>query len=222
MHPKPEYHRLGAVILCGGRSLRMGYPKWRLPLDGQSLLERIIDTVAIHASPIALSFNEADQPALAKTAAPLIVCDQYPDCGPIEGIRACLRRLESECDAAFVTACDVPLLKAPLIALLYSLLSDDYDAVIPVDGRHIFGLTAVYRCGSHKKIEQLVREGKLRVSLLSDALRTRLVSMQEIRSVDKNADSLKNINDPEDYFSLLTELGLDCPAELRSMLHGLG
>ncbi len=199
---------------------RMGYPKWQLPLDGQSLLERIIDTVAVYASPVALSVNEADQPALAETATQLIVCDQYPDCGPMEGIRVSLRRLESECNAAFVTACDVPLLKAPLIALLHSLLSDEYDAVIPVDGGHIFGLTAVYRCEAHKIIERLVQARKLRVSSLAQELRARLVSMHEIRMVDENADSLKNINRPEDYFSLLRELGLDCPAGLRDQLNG--
>ena len=33
---------LGGIILCGGRSSRMGLPKWSLPFGPETMLERIV------------------------------------------------------------------------------------------------------------------------------------------------------------------------------------
>ena len=45
---------LGAVVLCGGRSSRMGRPKAWLPFGDEVLLQRVVRRIAEAAWPIAV------------------------------------------------------------------------------------------------------------------------------------------------------------------------
>jgi len=83
---------LAAIILCGGRGRRMGGDKAFIPIDGRTMLERVVEAVSGFAVPVVL----AARPRQVLPAFPgrvMVVTDQRPDVGPLEGIRAGLDAL---------------------------------------------------------------------------------------------------------------------------------
>ena len=117
----------------------------------------------------------------------------------------------------FVTSCDVPLINPKIIELLSDEI-EDFDAIVPVDGNRIYGLTAVYRKSSLTTINELVESKKLKVSNLSDFLNIKNVDVAFLKSVDPQLDSLRNINSLADYQSLANEQGFEIPKKILSRL----
>ena len=193
----------GAVVLIGGASTRMGRPKWKLQVNGESLLDRTIRVVASTATRIVVSAQpgqvSAETLVQPEGVVVSLVADQNPDCGPIEGIRAGLQKLHDDGRAwAFVTAIDVPNLHADVIWQLFSK-TEGVQAVVPVEGDRVFGMTAVYRTDLHKEIGEMIAAKQLRVSELARRFKTRRVSVDEFRQVDPALESFDNINYPEQY-----------------------
>ncbi|MCH2183088.1 MAG: molybdenum cofactor guanylyltransferase [Mariniblastus sp.] len=203
--------KLGVIILTGGHSQRMGRPKWSLPFGSQTLLERTVETCQLISSEIVIAANPTQEfPDLGKRTT--IVRDQHPDCGPLEGIRNGLALLQQRgLEWGFVTACDVPNL-SPGIAPFLLEQSHGFEAVIPIREERIYGMTALYRCDLHPRIESLIKQRQLRVSHLARLFHCRLLLDEALRAVDQNLDSLGNLNYPEQYLAILQSLGLNPPA----------
>lgn len=204
----------------------MGFPKWQLPFGEQSLLQRLVAILRPHVTKVVLSIHDQPKSLFADIDTDEIVADQFSGSGPLEGIRRSLESIANDCESAFVTACDVPLLNPQVISDLHALLTEDFEAVIPVrrsdDAQRVFGMTAVYRTATHHQIKQLIETKQLKVSTLASALKTRIVSMAEMQTFDPNLNSLSNINFPADYFRVLEQLGLSCPEAIRKRLEPNG
>ena len=123
----------------------------------------------------------------------------------------------SGCEFAFVTSCDVPLLKPQLIRFLFEQL-EGHPAIVPVQGDRVFGMTAIYRTDQHVEIDDRIKSNQLRVSDLAAALDARCIKADELRKADPDLDSLTNINSVDDYRILLDRLGLECPPELAKAI----
>ena len=187
----------------------MGEAKYRLPFIGETLLRRICRIAGTEASPI-LIVAAANQDITPDDLPPnqssiQIVRDDLPNAGPLAGIAQGLKQLiamPQSPEAAFVTSCDAPLLRPALIRLLHGLLTDEFDAVVIRDGEYSCPLCAVYRADAVATATRLLAAGQRRARALPEALRTRWVSLDEVRSVDPELDSLRNCNTPEDYEQL--------------------
>ncbi len=201
-----EALKFGGVVLCGGQSKRMGKPKWSLPFGDELMLSRIIRILSPVLHPIVVVAAE-DQQLSDLPGGVLVSRDKWKAKGPLAGLYSGLMALHSHCDAAFVTACDVPLLKPELVRHLLSLLKA-HEIAIPFDGEYYHPLTAVYRPYLHGRIRELISRDQLRPLHLvedSDSLR---IPMEELRIVDPNLDSFQNLNHPEDYRAALVRAGL--------------
>ena len=197
----------GAVILCGGESRRMGRPKARLPFGEETMLERVVRLVGTVARPIVV-VAAADQalPELAVDVA--IVRDPMPGRGPLQGLAAGLSALPDSVKLAYATATDVPFLEPRWIGRLLEL-SDGYDLVVPFVGGYHHPLAALYRRQTVLPvIEGLLRDDQRRVSLLIEALNTRVVAESEMRAVDRELQTVRNLNSPAEYEKALGEAGL--------------
>jgi molybdopterin-guanine dinucleotide biosynthesis protein A len=84
---------------------------------------------------------------------------------------------------------------------------EDYDIVVPRDGEFHHPLAAVYRPGVLGRIEELLAADRLRPRFLFDEVRTRELPVDELRAVDPELSTLKNLNSPEDYNSALASAG---------------
>ena len=230
--PQPETdNRLGAVVLCGGQSKRMGYDKFRLPFGDKTFLECVVEKLLGQIDgPIVASANTETLEEVRGIVDGIsservsIAIDQKTDCGPIEGIRCGLQALSNHVPWAFVTSCDVPLIRPGIVSVLQEVLlelsdgSQPCDAVVPQHGSRIYGMTALYRTSIIATIEQMIDQGSLRVSDLSKAVSARMIDVQDLRSADPDLESMMNLNSPGQYFELIRSAGLECPPNILERL----
>jgi len=187
----------GGVVLCGGKSTRMGSPKALLPFGSETMLQRVVRLLGNVVSPlVVVAAPGQDLPELP--AAIIVTRDEREGRGPLEGLRAGLKALPETMDAAYVTSCDVPLLVPAFVERMIELLADNEIAVMEIDG-FAHPLSAVYRRRTLPHVEALLAADRLRPLFLFDAVKTRRVQPTEMASVDPQLLTLRNLNTPQDY-----------------------
>jgi molybdenum cofactor guanylyltransferase len=197
---------VGAVVLCGGESRRMGVPKAWLPFGCERMLPRVVRLVSIVArSIVVVAARDQELPDLAPDIA--IVHDPIAGRGPLQGLAAGLAALHDPVDLVYATATDVPFLEPRWIIRLAELIGD-HDLAIPFIGEHYHPLAALYRKDTVLPvIEGLLGADRLRTSLIVDAVKTRVVHEAEMRDVDPGLDTLRNLNHPQAYQEALRDAG---------------
>jgi len=208
-------HRLpvtaGGIVLCGGRSTRMGTSKALLPFGGETMLQRVIRLLGSVVSPLVVV--AAPGQSLPELPASITVArDEREDRGPLEGLRAGLKALPDGVEVAYVTSCDVPLLEPAFVRRMIELLGDDDIAVVEIDG-FPHPLSAVYRRRTLPHVEALLAADRLRPVFLFDAMRTRRVHPAELALVDPQLLTLRNLNTRDDYLDALASAGLAAPRD---------
>jgi molybdenum cofactor guanylyltransferase len=206
----------GGIILCGGRSSRMGMPKLALPFGPELMLQRIVRLLGEVCRPIVVVAGpEQELPALPEGV--VIARDRREGRGPLEGLWAGLAALPEGVEAAYATSCDVPLLVLGFVGRMFELLGDD-SAAVPVSGGFQHPLAAVYRRSLLDLIDQLLAAERMRPAYLFDIVATRRVAERELIDVDPRLTTLKNLNHPADYLAALAEAGFAAPSELLAKL----
>jgi molybdenum cofactor guanylyltransferase len=188
----------------------MGAPKATLPFGGETMLQRVVRILGTAVCPIVVVAARGQAlPALPERL--IITRDEREAKGPLEGIRAGLSALPPSVEAAYVTSCDVPLLVPAFVERLIDLMGDHDIAVVETDG-FAHPLSAVYRRATLPHVESLLAADRLRPVFLFDAVRTRRVAAEDMRSVDPALGTLRNLNTPEDYRAALADAGIPPPA----------
>jgi len=199
--------RRGAVILCGGKSTRMGTPKALLPFGPELMLQRVVrlvgEVVATEDIVVVAGVGQT-LPPLPRGV--LLAHDAQADRGPLEGLAAGLQMLAERVDAVYATSCDVPLLVPAFVEHLFELLGG-HEIAVPKDGKFHHPLAAVYRVSVLAHVQQLLAADRLRPFFLFQELETREVPVDELRAVDPLLSTLENLNHPEDYHKTLQGLG---------------
>lgn len=196
----------GGIVLCGGKSTRMGAPKATLPFGPETMLQRVVRLLATVVSPIAaVAARDQVLPELPEQV--IVTRDEREAKGPLEGLRAGLTALPESVEFAYVTSCDVPLLVPGFVERMVELLGDHDIAVMEIDG-FPHPLSAVYRRSVLPRIESLLQTDRLRPVFLFDAVRTRRVRPEEMVSADPRLQTLRNLNTREDYLAALSDAGL--------------
>ncbi len=193
----------GGIVLCGGRSSRMGQPKCWLPVAGEPMLTRVLRVVATVVEPVVVVA------AVGQDLPPCpigvdIVCDEAEGNGPLQGLAAGLAALDGRADAAVVTGCDCPMLTADLLRRLIDLRGAAA-ACVPVVADVPRPLPGVYAVGVLAEIHNLLDAGRFRLGGLLERVSTRQVWPDELADVDPRHDALRNVNTPADYARLLAE-----------------
>jgi molybdopterin-guanine dinucleotide biosynthesis protein A len=211
--PDCDNMRKGAIILCGGKSSRMGRDKATLPFGPELMLERVVrlirEVVALENMVVVAAPNQS----LHNLPQGLSVArDAHQDRGPLEGLATGLRALADRVDAVYATGCDVPLLVPAFVDRMFQLLGD-FDIAVPFDGEHHHPLAAVYRPTVLASIEMLLDSDRMRPRFLFDEARTREIPVDELRDVDPQLATLKNLNFRQDYLAALTAAGFAASPE---------
>lgn len=198
----------GAIILCGGKSSRMGRDKATLPFGPEQMLQRVVRLVGAVVEPENIVVVAAPDQMLPDLPLSVTIArDLHKERGPLEGLAVGLQRLCGRADAAYATACDVPLLAPAFVARMFELLGD-HDVAVPRDGEHHHPLAAVYRTSVLPHVERLLNADRLRPRYLFDEVNTHEVSVELLRSVDPQLSTLENLNFPADYLAALSSAGL--------------
>jgi molybdenum cofactor guanylyltransferase len=193
------------IVLCGGKSTRMGSAKAMLPFGSETMLQRVVRLLGEVVSPmVVVAASDQELPVLPKDV--IIARDEREARGPLEGLRAGLKALPPAVDAAYVTSCDVPLLVPNFVRQILDLARGHDIAVMEIDG-FTHPLSAVYRRATLPFIEDLLAKDRLRPVFLFEAVKTRRVRPDEM-TADPELRTLRNLNTREDYERALVEAGL--------------
>ena len=202
---------LGAVVLCGGQSSRMGSPKAWLDFEGEPLLARVVRRIAEAADPIVVVAAPGQEiPTLP--AEVLVVRDQVSGRGPLQGIAAGLDALGGRAAAAFVSSTDVPFIHSALVRRHHALRGDSFDIAVPRAKGHYHPLSAIYGVEARPEIEALLAAERLRPFYLFERMRTifadeaLLLEGEALKAVDPELLSLENVNTPGEYAAALARL----------------
>ncbi len=183
----------------------MGTSKALLPFGPETMLQRVVRILSGVVSPIVV-VAAADQELPALPDAVIVTRDEREARGPLEGLRAGLKALPADADAAYVTSCDVPLLVPEFVTQLFELANGYEIAVMEIDG-FPHPLSAIYRRAVLPEVEALLAKERLRPVFLFDAVKTRRVRPDEI-TADPELLTLRNLNTPNDYEQALVDAGV--------------
>jgi len=200
-----------AIVLAGGKSLRLGQDKTSLVIDGRRLLQRVIDLVASLADEVIVVTSDQHKGlALFSDLSAKVVVDIYPGKGSLGGIYTGLRA--SNFSHSLVVACDMPFLNPALLRYLVSL-APEFDVVIPRVRDLLEPLHAVYSKNCLAPAEELLQRGQLKVLDIFDQVKVRYVEEEEINRFDPEHLSFFNINTQKDLdkaMGMVTHRKLAC------------
>ncbi|MFG0332216.1 MAG: molybdenum cofactor guanylyltransferase [Maioricimonas sp. JB049] len=205
-HPERRRAGCGGIVLCGGKSTRMGQPKLTLPFGPEVMLQRVIRILGEVVSPVVVvAARNQELPELPDDV--LICRDEEEDLGPLAGLAVGLAALEGKVECAFACGCDVPLLQPEFVRAVIDRLGD-HDAAVPKEEDFYHPLAGVYRTSLVPRILTIVRERRLRPLYLIESVDAVDIPVESLRSVDPDLDSLVNTNTPEAYEAALQKAGV--------------
>jgi molybdenum cofactor guanylyltransferase len=187
---------VSGLVLCGGRSTRMGTDKAWIDVGGEPLVVRTARLLAEVADPVLLAPGTPGR--LGDLGYPE-VADEEEDRGPLAGLVAGLRASPHE--VAAVVAVDLPWLNPGLLAFLAGLWGDE-DAVVPVTAQGPQPLHAIYARTALPALGEELAAGRLGLRAALSRLRTRTVEEREWRTLDPSGRFAQNLNTPEDLVGL--------------------
>lgn len=177
------------LVLAGGHSRRFGEDKARFEVDGQPMVERVVDTLAAVVQPVLVSVGERGNSFTGLRNVSYVV-DHYKDAGPLAGLHAGLQEIQTPWLLAI--ACDMPFLEAETLRWLLAARPPEADAVVAKtpDGR-LHPLCACYHARTLSVVTQQLNKGRF-------ALHNLLKQLPEVHGVDLPTGPLRNVNRPAD------------------------
>ena len=108
-----------------------GMPKAMLPFGPENLLQRVVRLLSEVTDPVVV-VAAPDQTLPSLPRGVLIAHDRLAHGGPLEGINEGLKRIAPLAGAAYVSACDVPFLRASFVMKMCGFLDQHDNAVAMV------------------------------------------------------------------------------------------
>lgn len=188
----PSHPRVAAVILAGGRGLRMGgCDKPLLALNEEPLLAHLIRSLIPQCTALALSAN-GDPSRFAPWDIPVLP-DTMHDCGPLAGVLAGLQWARTQnCDTLLTVPGDTPFIPPTLASALLPA------PAVAVSGGREHPLVATWPTACLEQLQDWLAQPpsphRLRVRFFAKTL-----GVREVPFADQTPDPFFNINTPEDY-----------------------
>ncbi len=189
-----------ALILCGGKSTRMGRPKAFLPYRGTLLITYMIDLVRQLFSEVLLVTNE---PELYEDLEIDTVKDILPHRGPLGGILSGL--LIASHQQSFVIACDMPFIDTNLISEMVKK-GHTGDMLVLMHEKGIEPLIGIYSKSCIKTLEESLFAGQTSLSDIASGLNAKVFYCAELLSQNKEnfLPPYFDIDTPQDYAAAIT------------------
>ncbi len=173
---------ISGILLAGGKSARMGEEKAALAISGETFLSCQVGKFrALGIGDIVISgFGEG------------MVSDDEPNCGPMGGLKSCLRRIRH--DSALVLPIDVPLITTQLLtALLTEHEKKEAPITIVSHQGKIEPLIGVYDRSLLPEMERLLKDKRYSLRALFERCPC------DILPWEKDSGQFFNCNTPEEY-----------------------
>lgn len=189
----PKAANILGVVLCGGKSKRMGTPKETLSIHRFTFLELAVMRMRLVCAQVVVSKKTM------KLNEPFPVIEDLPGyAGPVAGIITTLEKYNGE--GVLVAPVDSPFISAAFLSYILKH-RNGCDVVIPSFSGTFYPTVGYYRknCLSVLKEESSAKTMNL-TSLLKDSpLRVRLLDTDDMERSGNPEKMLFNVNTPADY-----------------------
>lgn len=183
----------GALVLCGGKSQRIGTNKAYLLKDNQTFINIILDKLLKIFNEVIIAVDESQKYTQIIDNRVLVVEDSKSYSGPLEGLFQGLKKTKK--DYLFVCGCDMPNIREDCIKELALYVDGINECVLPFFGKPQI-LHGFYRRDLYVKI------GEGDYSSIKALLNS--AKVKYISKFDCNIkESIININTTRDYENLI-------------------
>lgn len=197
-------NRVGGIVLCGGRSHRMGTPKEWLEVDGENMLLRTVRVLSAVVSPVVVVARCGQSlPALPKQV--ILSYDERDEEGPAMGILCGLKQLSDPVRAAFVVGCDHPRLQESFVRWMVEHWSDSDDAMICQRDGQWLPMPGVYSVSMAPVIAAYLTKSQRSLRRMLADRNCTVVDVSTLLTIEPNLDSLINANDPATFESITSK-----------------
>jgi molybdenum cofactor guanylyltransferase len=187
--------KVSGIVLAGGKSSRMGTDKASLMYHGKTLIQNALDILSPFCTEILISSNGHEHDALGYA----VVADEIPDIGTIGGIYSCLKQIHH--DVCVTLPCDTPFVNTGLLLFLLDNC-DGYKATFPRSAEGLIEpLVALYTKNALSGIEEALTVGDYKVQNLVSRLHGNVIDIHSGLNF-YTPDLFRNVNTPDDYFSI--------------------
>jgi len=183
---------VGAFVLAGGKSTRMGSDKAFVMLEGRTLLARALELAKGVTDNVRIVGSAGKFAGFAP-----VVEDVFCECGPLGGIHAALRASAAELN--LMLAVDVPFVPAELLRYLVERArGSDAIATVPLADGGWQPLCAVYQREFGDVAEKALRGGRYRINVLFEGVEVQAIGEEELARAGFAAGMFRNLNTQED------------------------
>lgn len=182
---------ISGIVLCGGKSKRMGKNKALLKLDDKYLIMHVLELLSSFSKELIISTNSSDLAFLQVK----LVSDEFQEIGPIAGILSALKQIKT--DKAIILSCDTPFINESIIKYMLES-SINYDVVLPVFKDYLQPMTGVFDKKIIPIIEKEIESGNYIPPKIFE--KTNLNKLKIDKTIKGwHKDLFFNVNSPEDY-----------------------
>jgi molybdopterin-guanine dinucleotide biosynthesis protein A len=203
--------RIGAILLAGGRSGRMGTAKEWLPYHGQPLLRAVVEALQPACAPIVVVARDPEQ-ALPTLPDGVLRChDAVPGTGPLAGVAAGLATLAGTRDApdlVLLAGCDMPWLRAAHVAALAAHCGDAAVLMVATPAG-IQPLASLLRLDALPDVERLLAAGERSLRSLAGLPRARILDAGLAAQLAPDGGLWRNANTPAEFAEFARGVDVD-------------
>ena len=180
-------------VLAGGKSSRMGKDKAFLQIFGRTLLAHALELAKAATGSAWIVGSREKFAAFGQVAE-----DIYPGHGPLAGIHKALTSTQT--DLNLILAVDMPFLQPDFLDYLVAQARDSNAAVVvPVVGRCLQPLCAVYRREFAEVAERSLAADKNKIERLFAEVQTRVIKHEELERNGFSEGMFRNLNTELDW-----------------------
>jgi len=194
METMKRREEVGAFVLAGGASSRMGRAKGLLTFAGKPLVVHVARLVESVAEPPVIIGPASAYGGIGFC----VIGDDRRNMGPLGGICTALRVTTRGWN--LIVGCDLPFLTREWLEYLIECAMDSpADVVIPLNERGHEPLCAMYRKRAHGAIEAALGRGVRKITDGLKQLTLTAIEPSEWKAFDARGRLFKNVNTPADY-----------------------
>ena len=194
------------IILCGGKSSRMGQDKGSMIIQDKPMIKHILTTLNHQIDEVIIVLN--DQERIAKYGGfidPMdysfrlvFAEDKIKNKGPMPGIMTGLYEIAG--NHALILPCDSPYVTKKYIDTIFNEIDGDYQAIVPCHDmenklKTSEPLHSIYHKNIIPEIKELVSKDILHIKGLIEKIDTKFVLIDD-KKIEKK--EFRNLNRPED------------------------
>ena len=181
---------IGAIILAGGKSSRMGSDKGLLMIDDKPMVTHIIETLSKLTNDIIIVSNQSEYYDFGLP----VFEDIIKNAGPLAGIYTGLVRAKHQKN--IIVSCDVPFVSAELMTFL---LKDSIDnqVTIPLKNNKTHQVIGIYDKNCIEVFKQELENDQRKIKVALEKINLKVVDASQF-----NEKEFFNVNTPQELNEL--------------------